>query len=97
MSDAPHLAHPVRLTPGGQLETVPEDSIDEVAQAVYWLASTEPGTVPDLPEAGVPSPAFSRGDQGDALADLLREQEPRATVTLAREHRGEIDLDVSLA
>jgi hypothetical protein len=97
VSDAPHLAHPVRLTGSGQLATVEEDSLDEVAQAIYWLASTEPGTVPDLPESGVPSPALTRGDLANGIADLLREQEPRAVVTVAREDRGQIDLDVALA
>jgi hypothetical protein len=97
VTGAPHIAFPVRLAAGGQLETVEEDSLDEVAQAVYWLASTEPKSVPDLPDAGIPSPVFVRGDTEVAIADELREQEPRATVTAIRHSLSEIELDVSLS
>jgi hypothetical protein len=96
VTDVPHLAFPVRLAAGGQLATVEQESLDEVAQGVYWLASTEPGTVPDLPDAGIPSPAFVRGDIEEAIADELRDQEPRAALDAVRHSLTDIELDVGL-
>ncbi|MCK9250017.1 MAG: hypothetical protein M0P31_13720 [Solirubrobacteraceae bacterium] len=94
--DVPHLAFPVRLA-GGQLATVEQDTIDEIAQGVYWLASTEPGTVDDLPDAGVPSPVFVRGTPIDALAERLREQEPRARIVDVHIDDDHVSLDVTAA
>jgi hypothetical protein len=55
----PHLAWPLHRE-GTSLATVEQDSVQEVAQCVAILLSTEVGTFLHQPEFGITDPLFDR-------------------------------------
>lgn len=75
------VALPIRLLPSGNLATVEQDSVAEVAQSVRVLLVTHPGERLQDPELGTPDPVFD-GLDGEEVTALLAEQEPRATVQI---------------
>lgn len=79
-----HLALPLRLGAGGSFVTVPEDSLDEVAQSVAVVLLTRLGERPATPTLGTPDPTFA-GLDADAALELVSEWEPRADLELVEQ------------
>lgn len=102
-----HLKWPITLT-NGALETVEQDTLEEVTQNLQILWSTPTGFFLHDPELGVESPLFSQlpVDTDDLLA-AAAEFEERAAVefdtadedtdTLAAQGQARVSVRVSLA
>jgi phage baseplate assembly protein W len=79
-----HLALPLRLTPGGALATVAEDSVEEITQSVAVILRTQPGDRLTEPEFGLADPAFAELPP-QALLSAIEPWEPRATVEIVEQ------------
>jgi phage baseplate assembly protein W len=64
--------------------TVPEGSIDEIAQCVYAICATELGQRLEMPGFGIPDPAFAGVDLSELRA-AIAEWEPRAAALVDEE------------
>lgn len=78
----PHIALPFRLGPSGA-NVVEQDSIDEVAQNVAVLVSTDIGSRPPLPTYGIVDPVFSQQIDTAGIITAIKTWEPRANVSIA--------------
>jgi phage baseplate assembly protein W len=80
----PHLRIPFHVGAGGAAETVEQDSLDEIAQCVVVLVSTERGERFDVPTYGIPDETFTPAspDHAAAIEAAVGQWEPRATVLL---------------
>lgn len=85
MTSVPKLAWPLRLD-GTRMATLEQDTVDEVAQCVELLLSTEPGQRLELPEYGVPPWLFTTTVDVDRVLAEVEEWEPRARVLLEVDH-----------
>lgn len=95
----PHMAWPLRLTPGGQLMCVEQDTISDVRQCVHILVRTPRGARPLAPEVGVVDPAFTGGVEAAVLKGELQRWEERADVTVTATTTGggqQVTVDVAL-
>ena len=76
------------LTPT-KARTVDQDSKDEIAQCVYAILATEPGTRTELPEFGFASQLFRQGGVDlEELRQAVEEWEPRAQILTESEFEG---------
>ena len=73
-----HLKVPLTLTRKGTLETVDQDSADDITQTVRSILLTTPGTRLVDPGYGV-EPRFRRERDVESLADEIVALDPRAT------------------
>lgn len=80
----PKLRVPFRVI-GGRADVVDQDSVDEVAQGVEYLLRTEPGTRLEVPEFGLPDPAFATGHLSELIRTAIDRWEPRARMALSTE------------
>lgn len=99
MADIPHLTVPFRIRRGTAL-TVEQDTRAEIRQCVRVLVATLPGERSLVPAYGLADLAFTDPDDApQAIAEAVREWEPRATVddvaqTLAEHSRLDVSVDV---
>lgn len=75
-----HLAFPIRVTAGGGLATVEQDSTADIVQSVALLLDTRPDERRSVPEYGLPDPVFG-GLNVTQLSQLIAVWEPRADLT----------------
>lgn len=70
----PHLAWPIRVAPNGNLATVEQDSVDDIAACVEVVLRTRPGELAFHPRFGTPDLAFRElqqlADAGDGSPRL---------------------------
>jgi phage baseplate assembly protein W len=81
VDEVPHLRWPLRGA-AHRLQTVEQDTIDDVRQCVRVLLVTPLGARPLAPEIGVEDPTFTAGVDAEVLAAELEEMEDRASVTV---------------
>lgn len=58
--DVPKLKVPFSVS-GGRVEVLEQDTLDQIAQCVYVLLSTELGSRIELPDYGISQQAFKKG------------------------------------
>jgi phage baseplate assembly protein W len=75
----PHLALPFRIE-NGRAATVEQDTDEEVLQCVQVIVSTMQGQRVELPDFGIPDPAFTVDVDEAAILAELNEWEPRALI-----------------
>jgi phage baseplate assembly protein W len=75
---AQHLTFPFAVSRDGSMQTVPQDSIGDVAQSVKVIMSTVQGTRLLSPEFGIPDPEFT-GIDSATVSHAVVQWEPRAT------------------
>lgn len=77
---APHFAYPFRITGAVPVAaTVPQDSSREVAQCVFAILGTRPGSRERFPDLGIEDPTFEGLDLDDVRAQI-EDYEPRAEI-----------------
>lgn len=76
-----HLALPVRLDGRGQLVTVEQDTLEEIAQNVAVILATPLESRVEVPDFGSPRLEFV-GPDADGMLAAVNEWEPRATLDL---------------
>ncbi len=69
--DVPHLKFPLVLLPDGRLGQVEQDSAEDVVQCVRVILRTPRGWREDIPDMGLPNPAFRKG--GADLVEIERQ------------------------
>lgn len=79
----PHLALPFRLSLTAGATVNEQGSVDEVAQNVAVLLSTEVGSRSTLPTYGIEDPAFSQQVDTASMVQAITEWEPRANISIA--------------
>lgn len=79
----PHFKLPLQVGRRNALETVEQDTLDEIAQCVEVLLSTVVEERIELPDYGIPDLAFTVGLPIHELETRIEEWEPRATAVLA--------------
>ena len=82
MASAPHIEWPFRIV-DGVLQTVEQDSTEEINQCVEAVLNTPLGSRIDAPDYGVPDETFSQLSADEAAAvylDAIDAAEPRARV-----------------
>jgi phage baseplate assembly protein W len=85
----PRLAFPIVQGTNGHLRTVPQDSIDEVAQCVEILLRTEIGARDELPAFGTTDLTFEQMPLDvEPIAAQVEHWEPRARVRMAQDLQG---------
>ena len=68
------------------MPVVEQDSVEEIAQCVALILSTEPGAFPDEPQLGLPGAPFNVGGISlSALEAAVRRWEPRALLNFTRD------------
>lgn len=72
----------MQLGRGGSLETLEQDTQDEVSQCVEVLLSTVEGQRLELPGYGIPDPTFSPVISVHEMDARIAEWEPRAIALL---------------
>lgn len=77
----PHFRLPFRVT-NGSVDTIEQDSLDEIAQCVQVLLSTELGTRLELPDYGIAQPLFMTKIDFSAVLAQLDKWEPRARTVI---------------
>lgn len=83
---AEHLSVPLRRARGGALQTVPQDSTEEIEQCVAAILRTRVGHRDDLPAFGTPDQAFTRGGVDlDEVERSIVMWEDRADVLVMRD------------
>lgn len=85
----PHLTWPVRLD-GTGLAQVEQDSLDDIAQCVTVLLSTQVGSRDELPAYGIDDPVGGRHIDLPSVVAAVGEWEPRAVVPDATAVDGDI-------
>lgn len=78
----PHLKLPLKVGARGALETLEQDTVEEVAQCVEVLLSTERGERIELPSYGIEDPAFTVTIPLNEVQSQIEDWEPRAAVIL---------------
>jgi hypothetical protein len=76
----PHLAYPFEVARQGNrigARTVEQDSQAEIAQCVYAVLATPPGSRIEAPDFGLADPTFLGADL-DVIRAALDDAEPRA-------------------
>lgn len=88
----PHIAFPFRVTPAGVVDTVEQDTLDEVAQNVRVIVSTVEGERIEVLGFGVPDLVFRNQLPYSVLQAEVEEWEPRASLvfTDTPDHRDEL-------
>lgn len=78
MAEAPHFRLPFRVV-GRGARVVEQDSLEEIAQCVYAVLATEPGSREEEPDFGLDDQAFRMGGADlDHFQEIVSQYEPRA-------------------
>lgn len=88
---AEHLAFPIRVTGGGWLSTVDQDSQPDIVQSVALLLDTRPGERRSEPEYGLPDPVFGDIDAAQVEAVITQWEERADQSLLEQVAQGVID------
>lgn len=87
-----HLSVSEKVLPAAKASTVEQDSKDEIAQCVYAILATEPGTRTELTEFGYPSQLFRQGGADlEELRQVVETWEPRASILTEAEFSGLVE------
>lgn len=80
----PHLAFPFRVEPSGEVATLEQDSLDEIAQNVEVLLRYRAGDLIENLDFGVTDLTFTVGTAAvrEAIIAQVALWEPRATVLI---------------
>jgi hypothetical protein len=85
MDSVPHLALPLRLQ-GDHYASVQQDTLSEVQATVACIVAFPLGTRIEAPDFGVPELEFTQRPLDTlALAQAIRDNEPRAAVTVSEQ------------
>jgi phage baseplate assembly protein W len=82
LASIPHFAWPFQVVDGA-VQTVEQDSAEEIAQCVEAVLNTPVGSRIDAPDYGVPDETFSQLSVDESAAvylDAIDAAEPRARV-----------------
>lgn len=97
--EIPHLSLPLRFVPGQSKRmsaaVTEQDSMDEIADCVLAILLCPQGFRVELPEFGIPDPAFTDVDL-EQLREQIEEWEPRADAELSDGHIGELVAQVQV-
>lgn len=92
-----HLGLPIGLAADGTLNSVLQDSLDEVTQSVEMIVGSPLGARTVVPGFGVPDPVFSSpGPNSATILAAIQKWEPRAKVTVAVSNDGEGNADINV-
>jgi phage baseplate assembly protein W len=82
VADIPHLALPLRYVNGSAVVNE-QDSDDDLADCVYAICVTSPGTRDELPDFGLVDPTFSQQPlDATAAANQIQQWEPRVQILI---------------
>lgn len=83
MPSVPHFNYPFQIR-GRKVNTVEQDTVEEVIICVYAVLATELGSRQEEPDFGWPDPAFRQGGADlEEMVSVVDEWEPRADVLSA--------------
>jgi hypothetical protein len=85
MAGRPHLAFPPRIGSGGHLDTVEQDSDEDILACVYVALKTPIGTRLYVPNFGVSDYTFGFVVPVSELQTEIQTSEPRANTELSQE------------